>query len=169
MATNAAARFAERTSTPAPAPVRPAEGWTVLAVLGAALALAGWTDVVLGTLPLRPGNADWEFGVVSSSLDAMPLGTLGLGLLAAALAVRGARRLLTAVAVVSWLVVAALGVAVLLYALAAPAVWRAAPPAVHPQVLVAMGKAGVLAAAWLCFYLWLGVHCRRAARRPEPR
>lgn len=169
MATNTAVRFSAPAPSSAAAPADPLQGWRVLGVLGAALALAGWTDVALGLLPARPGNPDWEFGAISATLDAMPLGTLGLGLAAAALTARGARRTLAAVAVFAWLVVAALVVGILLYALSAPAVWRAAPPAVHPQLMLAMAKAGVLAAAYLSFYLWLGVHCRRAARRSEPR
>lgn len=168
MASNAALRLPPRAAAPAPAAPAP-DGWSALAVLGGVLALIGWTDVVLGTLPWQPGSPDWEFGVVSTTLDAMPLGTLGLGLAAAALAVRGARRRLAALSVLAWLVCAALVVAALLYALSAPPVWRAAPPALHPQLALAMARAGVLAAAYLCFYSWLGVHCRRAARRTEPR
>lgn len=168
MATHAALRFPPRAPAPAPA-VPAAGGWSVLAALGAALALVGWTDVVLGTLPFRPGNPDWEFGVVSATLDAMPLGTLGLGLMAAALSARGARRWLLGLTAVAWAVVAALVIAVLLYALSVPPVWRAVAPALHGQVMLAIAKAGVLATAYLCFYCWLGVHCRRAARRFEPR
>lgn len=169
MATRTPVRTPAPPSRPAAAAGDPARGWRALAVLGAALAVVGWTDILLGLFPFQPGNPDWEFGVVSASLDAMPLGTLGLGLAVAALTARGARRTLGALSFFAWAVVVGLAAGAVLYALAAPAVWRAAPPAVHPQVLLAMGKAGVLATVYLCFHLWLGVHCRRAARRPEPR
>jgi len=33
--------------------------------------------------PLQFGSADWEFGTISAYLNGMPLGTLGLALLAA--------------------------------------------------------------------------------------
>lgn len=168
MASNAALRLPPRAAAPA-STAPPPDGWSALAVLGGVLALIGWTDVLLGTLPWQPGSPDWEFGVVSSSLDAMPLGTLGLGMAAAGLTARGARRRLAALGVLAWALTAAVGVASLLYALSAPPVWRAAPPTVHTQLALAMARAGVLALTYLCFYTWLGVHCRRATRRTVPR
>lgn len=159
-----------RASAPAVVPAAStADGWRVVAALGGLMAVLGWTDVLLGLLPPRPGNTDWEFGAVSTALDAMPLGTLGVGLLAAALTARGGRRGLLGLAVAGWVVALGLVAAVGLYALAAPVVWRAAPPPLHGQVALAMTKTAVLAAGYLAFHLWLGVHCRRAARRPERR
>jgi hypothetical protein len=48
------------------------------------LTVAGWLDIALLWYPPRLGEADWEFGIIAQSLDAMPLPTMGLTLLAVA-------------------------------------------------------------------------------------
>lgn len=54
----------------------------LLIAAGAVLAVAGWVDVGLFYRPLRFGDAEWEFGTIAQTFDAMPLATLGLVLLA---------------------------------------------------------------------------------------
>jgi hypothetical protein len=137
----------------------------VLGGVGAALAVVGWTDVASGLVPVRLGNTDWEFGVLGGAIDALPLGTLGVGLVAAAAATHGARRTLALAAAVCVGVVGALLCALTLYLLSAPAVWGAVAPGVRGQLAVAVGKTALAATAYLSLYVWLGVFAVRAFRR----
>lgn len=167
MATHSAVRplpTAAAAGRDAPA-VAGGDGWAVVAALGCVLALAGWTDLLLGLFPARPGNPDWEFGAVSRLIDALPLGTLGLGALAAAAAARGRAGTLRALSWAAWGVVLGLLAVLALYALAAPVVWRAVAPPVRPPLAAAMSKTAVMAVGYLVFYAWLGRFARRAALR----
>ena len=57
--------------------------------VGVVLSIAGWTDVALSYWPSRFGYTELEFGTVAQTFDAMPLPTLGLGLLAIGVLARG--------------------------------------------------------------------------------
>lgn len=59
---------------------------------GLILAVAGWVDAGLFWLPLHFGNADWEIGTIGQTVDALPLGTISLLLLATGLRARGGSR-----------------------------------------------------------------------------
>lgn len=54
--------------------------WSVLGWIGFVLAAIGAADVFLTWYPVDFGNAEWEFGTVSQSLNALPTVTMGLGL-----------------------------------------------------------------------------------------
>jgi hypothetical protein len=69
----------------------------LLAVTGAMLVVAGVVDIALLWYPPRFGEADWEFGTIAQSLDALPLPTVGLTLLAAGALLAGWRRVVWAV------------------------------------------------------------------------
>ena len=71
----------------------------VLAIGGIVLSLAGWADVLLFYWPSRFGESEWEFGVISQTIDALPLPTLGMVLLAVALRAMSERRALAGIAV----------------------------------------------------------------------
>src|SRR5947207_11355688 len=64
----------------------------LLIIGGLVLSLAGWVDVLLFYWPQRFGESEWEFGVISQTIDALPLPTLGLVLLALALRAMPERR-----------------------------------------------------------------------------
>ena len=71
-------------------------GWQVLGWVGTALTIAAIGTIASVYVPARFGNVDWEFGIVSESLVAMPLLTVGLGgCLAAAVARQRSSVLLT--------------------------------------------------------------------------
>lgn len=132
----------------------PDEGraWRVCALAGAALAVAGWSDVLLIWVPLRFGSSEWEFGTVSTALDAMPLGTIGLALLVMAAMARGWRRRRTALGILAVAVVVGLLASGVLYLLNVPLAWRALSPAGHPTLRKAFVKSGILAATYLVLY-----------------
>ena len=65
---------------------------SMLLVGGLVLALVGWLDVALLWYPPQLGNANWEFGTIGQSMDAMALGTVGLLLVACGIRGRGGNR-----------------------------------------------------------------------------
>src|SRR5690606_35092010 len=131
--------------------------WSVAAALGAALALIGWTDVLLVWLPFRPTSPEWEVGAISATFAGMPLGTLGLGILTAAAAARGWRRALRVLAVLFWLLTATVAVLTVIYALDAVVAWRGAPPQAGPALKIAVTKSAVFAVTYAALYPLLGV------------
>jgi len=143
----------------------PALFWTVLAGCGLAIAVVGWFDLALLWYPLRFGDAEWEFGTISAHLNGLPLGTLGLALVAAAALAGGKRRTARALAVLCLLIVVSLLAAGLIYLLDVPVVWRAAnSPAIQHVVKKAMLKAGIFAATYFVFYAWLALILWRGSR-----
>jgi hypothetical protein len=122
-------------------------------------------DVLLLWFPLRFGTAEWEFGTASSTFDALPLGTIGFALLAAAAVAKGWR---WASAVAGWV---ALGLAfvllavLLLFALDAPLAWKGVTAAYLPVLKKAMFKTVVSAVAYIGLYAVTGVLTLRLAQR----
>ena len=114
---------------PQTGPKRPAPtpdfGWFLLGVAGLAFFLAGLADIGLAWLPLRVGNAEWEFGTVSRSLDSLPLPLLGISLVLAAGVARGKRFWSWAAVVVLALFAVFVVVAGVLYGLDVPLALRA--------------------------------------------
>jgi len=152
----------------------------VLLACGIVLAVAGLVDVGLFYWPLRFGDAEWEFGTIAQTLDALPLPTLGLVLIAVGLWARGGRPLWTrATAVVfllAALLVAILGAIFLLdVPVALKALARAAAAAKEhgavPNPLVSSGlkrgiaKAAVFAVTYVAGYATIGVSLWRGVRR----
>src|SRR5690606_16937219 len=123
--------------------------WSVAAALGAALALIGWTDVLLVWLPFRPTSPEWEFGAISATFAGMPLGTLGLGILTAAAAARGWRRALRVLAVLFWILTATIIALAVIYALDVLVAWRGAPPQVAPVLKISVIKSTVFAVVYM--------------------
>jgi hypothetical protein len=146
----------------APAPRAGSPG--VLVGLGMALALVGWSDLLLNLYPLRIGNPDWEVGTTSVIFDSLPLATIGLGVaLHGALAGRrvwGGRILGAAALLVFAGMVTLLG----LYLLALPVVWRALSPAVQQPFLLSSMRTLFVASVYLVLYGWLGVAGIRRSR-----
>lgn len=138
--------------------------WTVLTVLGMALAVIGFTDIALLWYPARWASVDWEFGTVSAAFDAMPLATIGLGLACTGAVARGRRRLLVVMALVMFAVFAALGVMLTIFALDVPVVWRAVDPQLRLPVRKAMMKTGSMSVVYMILYLTLGIWVARRVR-----
>jgi len=63
--------------------------WPLLFVAGAVFTIVGWGEVLLIWFPLHFGDPDWEFTTITRTFDLLPLGTVGLTLLGAAIIARG--------------------------------------------------------------------------------
>jgi hypothetical protein len=57
--------------------------WPTMAWVGGAFVIMGLTDIALGWYPASFGNAEWEFGAISATLNGFALPTLGLYLMLA--------------------------------------------------------------------------------------
>ncbi len=67
--------------------------WRLIAAVGAAFMATGWLDVGLFWLPSEVGDAGWEFGVISASLNGFAVPVMGTALLLAGAVGSGQRRL----------------------------------------------------------------------------
>ena len=92
----------------------PLDAWRALGWLGASFALVGLIDVALGWYPWAFGNAEWEFGTISGTLNALAIPMLGLYLVLASAIARSDGRSGRVVAVVMGiLMVTVLGLGVI--------------------------------------------------------
>jgi len=151
---------------PAPTPA-PDFGWTLLGVAGLAFFLAGLADISLAWIPLHVGNAEWEFGVVSRSLDSLPLPLLGISLVLAAGVARGKKFWSWAAVAVLALLALFVVIAAVLYVLDVPLALRSVQ---QPQVLAGLKKSifrtglqAVLYAVATGVLVWMGVNRIRKA------
>lgn len=58
--------------------------WVVLGVLGGAFALMSIFDVALALYPVGFGSPEWEFTTATAVMNNLPLGVVGIGLMAVA-------------------------------------------------------------------------------------
>lgn len=70
-------------------PPAPDFGWQLLGWLGWVFLIVGGIDIALTWYPFNLGNPDWEFGTISSTLDSLPVTTMGLAILLASSVARG--------------------------------------------------------------------------------
>lgn len=99
--------------------------WRMIAPVGLAFLLIGLVDIALSWYPVRFGTPEWEFGTIGTTLNNLPLPTLGLLILGGWAAVterRGAVKVFGVVAVAVAVVLAGL---VIVYLLTLPPAWRA--------------------------------------------
>jgi hypothetical protein len=132
--------------------------------MGLALALVGWSDVIIGLYPYRVGNPDWEFGAVSAALNSMPLGALGLGVSVAAAIAQRRRLALITLGVVCALVTAFMVVSGGMYLLSVPVILKAVPTAMRGQVFLVIIKALLLLFTYTSLYVILCRFAWKAAR-----
>lgn len=155
----------------------------ILLIGGLVLSLSGWVDVALFYWPLRFGDAEWEFGVISGTFDALPQPTLGLILLAlAARAMPERRRFSRLLAVVSAIVTIKLVGLLIIFALDIPVAFAAISTATQRAVasgapvnpLVGSGlnrgiaKVLLFGAAYVAAFLGLTIVLGRTGARPAP-
>ena len=157
----------EPKGTKRPAVPVPEFGWLLLGVAGVAFFLAGAADIVLAWVPLRLGNAEWEFGTVSRSLDSLPLPLLGIALVLAAGVARGKRGWSVSAVVVLTLLALFVVIAGVLYGLDVPIAVQAVK---QPLVLEGLKKSifrtvlqAVLYAGATATLAWLGINRIRKA------
>lgn len=166
-----------------PLPPSSIRDWVpVLLIGGLVLSLSGWVDVALFYWPLRFGDAEWEFGVISGSLDALPQPTLGLILLALAARAMPERRLfarllaaaaaVVTIALVGLVIVFALDIPVAFNAVAnaarqAAASGAAVNPVVGSGLKRGIAKVLVFGAGYVAAFLGLAVVLGRAGGKPR--
>lgn len=160
-------RRAGSTAVPVPHPESDRLSAALL-VAGAALAVVGWTDAALLWYPFGFGNPEWEFATASSFFDALPLGTIGLVVLALGALSRGSTGVLRLLRVAFPALVALFVAAFVLFVLNAVVAWNRVDPALHVMLDRAILKTTVVALTYLALYAWLWTLVRRAApaRRP---
>ncbi|MEQ1858198.1 MAG: hypothetical protein ABL963_17225 [Longimicrobiales bacterium] len=148
----------------APGNPEPAFLWSAVFAGGLCLAVVGWTDIALLWWPLDFGNAEWEFASVGAHVMGMPLGTLGLVLIAAGALGRGWRAATVGVAGASALVTLSLVGLGALYATVVPVALAGTPPELRTVLYKALIKTVVYVVSYLALYSWLAVYLFRAAK-----
>jgi hypothetical protein len=131
---------------------------------GTALALVGWADVLLTWYPPRWGSLEWELGTISSTFDALALGTLGLAMLAAGLIARGWSRTSRAVSVLTIVIVVALSFLMLMFALDVAPALRVVNPALRGALKKSMLKTATIAVLYLGTYLVIAMALWKSSR-----
>ncbi len=133
-----------------PIRISQASGWSILQPAGVLFLLVGTFDVVNSWYPFAFGSPEWEFGTVTTTLNALPGPVIGLTLLAASALslqqVRLARALSAALALLALLVVAA----VILWLTTVPIALRSVPVDSLPHV--GLKKAILKTASQAIFY-----------------
>ena len=143
----------------------PELGWEMLGWIGVAFAVIGALDLVLAWFPPAFGNAEWEFGTVSVSLNGLPLPALGLMFLLTAGVAQGSlwkvRLALVALVLVTLILLAT---AVLYVTVLPIALQDVQNPAVRTGLLKSVVKALLLLVLYPVLFLWMAVKGWRASR-----
>ncbi len=148
-------------------PLTPAPefGWLLLGWAGLTFAVVGGLDVALAWYPLGLGNAEWEFGTVTASLNGLPLFTMGMALLLGAAVARGRRGGVRLVAAAFVVVAVAIVLAALLWATNVPlALHSVADPAVATGLKKAIVKTCAQAIAYPVGFVWIAIKAWRHSR-----
>lgn len=148
--------------------VRTTGAWALLLPAGLTFALVGAADLALVWYPLGFGRAEWEFGSVTTTLNGLPVVTMGLVFLAMAAVAAGRRWAGRGLAVVFALLAAAVAVMALLYATTVPMALQAVPdPVVALGLKKAIAKTAVQAAVYPVVFLWLAAATWRRSASPQ--
>lgn len=151
-------------------PASPTAAWEMLGWVGLALFLIGMFDLLLGWVPTRFGNPEWEFGVVSRTLDSMPVPVVGLTLLMASVSARGIAWAMRAVGLVALLLTAILAVGLLVYLLDVPLALRVVTdPTARSGLKRAIFKAAVQGTLYPAVLATVGIMGIRKTLRARPR
>lgn len=127
----------------------------VTGVIGAVIALVGFTDLAFAWFPFEWGNLEWEFGTSSRTFDGLPLVTIGIGALAASAIGLGSRRGVLAtflLVLLTWLLVVG---SLAIYWLNVPPAWAAAPAPILASLKIAALRSSIFMIVYLGSYSWL--------------
>ncbi len=94
--------------------------WQLVIGVGAAFWAVGWLDVALLWYPPQIGTAGWEFGVISASLNGLPVPVIGTVFILAGAVALGHRRLARGAQIAGLVAVVIVGFMAVLYGLSAP-------------------------------------------------
>jgi hypothetical protein len=83
----------------APLTPAPETAWSLLNGVGWLFSVVAAADLVLAWYPTNFGNAEWEFGTASTTLEHLPLLAVGLALVFGSAVARGARGMLRTVSI----------------------------------------------------------------------
>ena len=147
----------------------PEAAWRIVSLLGLGFVIVGTLDLGLAWIPLGLGSPEWEFGTIASTLNGLPVLTMGIALLVASAFVGSQVRTLRALAVAAALLTALLVLCGVLFLTVAPVALRGAPNAVvQSNVMKVVIKGGVLLLVYPILYGWLGFRAWRYARQLAP-
>lgn len=131
-------------------------------ISGLAFVVVGGADIALTFYPLNVGNAEWEFGTVTTVLNALALPTLGLVLIALWAGQRGVKWVQTALMWLFWVAALAVVLAGVLYAMTLPmALGSTGDPVIRVGVRKAITRSVVQMAIYTIAYVWIGFQIRR--------
>lgn len=140
-------------------------GWSFLGWVGLAFALVGFLDIALAFLPSAFGNAEWEFGTISVTLNGLPLPALGLAMVLAAGVVQGNRWKVNGAVVMLALLTLLLVGAAFLYITVVPVALRdVTNDAVRTGLLKSIVKALTLLVLYPTLFVCIAIAGWRAAR-----
>ena len=144
----------------------PSRAWRLAVWVGALLLLVGWTDLLLIWYPPQWGSPEWEFGTISTAVNAVPLGTIGLAAVIAAGTALGRRRLLLTAGLFAWAAAAFLAALGVIYLLVVPIALRGTPVVAATAIKVTIVKSSFFLLLYVTTYALMGLF---AVRRPKQR
>lgn len=130
----------------------------IVAGVGAALIVIGWTDIALLWLPGQFGNPAWEFAAIGAHIDSLPLPTIGTAAVAASCLRSRRRFLLRGVSGLAAIAALSLVVLSVFYLLDLPVVLRGTQEVTRAFVWKAIAKCGLFAVVYGTLYTWLAVY-----------
>ena len=141
-------------------------GWSFLGWVGLAFALVGFLDIALAFFPSAFGNAEWEFGTISATLNGLPLPALGLAMLLASGVVQGSRaKTYGAIGMLAVLTLLLAGAAFLYITVVPVALRDVTNEAVRTGLLKSVAKALALLVLYPTLFVCIAVAGWRAARQ----
>lgn len=155
-------------SSPILSPAQSRSQWSLLCAAGLAFLLVGGADLALTWYPAGFGQAEWEFGTVTATLNGMPVLLLGLALVVGWSAAAPRRWVARGLAVALGLFALAIIAMAMLYATTIPLALKAVP---DPLVLIgikrAILKTAVQAVVYPAALFWMAVFTWRQTGRRE--
>lgn len=143
-------------------------GWRLLGWVGLVFLVIGLLDLSLGWYPPRFGDAEWEFGTVTRTLDSLPISVLGLAMAMASSVQRRVTWAMRSAALLCGILAACLVVAFVIFLLDIPVALRTVTdPVLRAGLDRAIVKAivqGVLYPTVLATVGWRGVRAAGRAR-----
>jgi hypothetical protein len=156
-----------------PTPVDPTSrfAWKVATGLGAALSAIGLGQLAITVYPAGFGSLEWEFGATAQALGSLPLPTVGLAALLAALHAHNARRAAWALSLILMALALAVLASLALHLLAAPVALRMTPAPAVETIRQTIARTTLNGLGFSLLYITGAVvslrHLTRTARRQK--